>query len=1392
MSSILICACIIHSMDAAEKGRETSLLNYEKRIEAALSTGDIDMIPSLIEEYLSLTRDSFLEARAYWFAGKTYLTIPHDGAKVNGVFQRVPPLKRYRWSNPRREQRRWETLSSNDSIVLTDGARAVAYLERARELYAHFDTPEQLQRIPDPYRRRWREDRLRCLLDLATALARFGAYDIHQAFWQLADISSTDVSPSIERTINWHNFYDAILDARGLKVSEDGTPLFPHIPGRYQECTTRESKLFFVLREIRRLDETPHRDFAATALYRQALLAENRFGIRRTSAMVFHTPGIQALPQKVLSLATERLKEGEVYTFVEGKLRKISLPSFLNAPRLLKEVVKRYPHSSVIEKALFALGSIYTSRRQYARALKCYEDLLERFPRGKTAPLARKYVRALSAPRVRILPPTVQFNTTARIEIIYRNVDEVWITARRIDMRAMVNAILSSVPELMGKSDCRYKDLDLMTMLLKKEEIVPDNLKKPARRLLDACIGKEIGRWRFPLPKGERSETLRHRIEVKLPSLGTYLLQAFTTPPHPATAGKKGLQGATLGGNRTLLFLTDTVITLLEQGKRGCTFLVTDVRDGKPKAKIPLWCISWRWGRWGHEGHFHLDIGKTDEDGIVHLPATHVNDVFAFLKGHVAWYKAYGIAPPAVWSDTDQPPRKGYYGLIITDKKRYSPGETLRFCVWVYKLQGDEKITPAGYEVTLLLRRESRKKDIEVPLLLDRYGRAYGKITLPRDIAGGWHEIELFCDEVPTNHKFCTKTCWEKEIAETNIHVVTPRQKNHNHKKRCRVTMERDPSSPTRVIARVSSESGLPVPHARVRYRIRRRATPHYILLADRGWNWLYVSDYGIVQYPRPMLPWWKESQDIGRHISLGRYGGATSPFSRRTFYNRDWSFVAKGLLSTDGDGTVTIDLERFHEGLRGDYEYNIGIDVSLPSPTGDSISLSTSKTFTLPEVPFYSLVYTLENFYFRHETIEGRVLCIDRRGKAVRTTGMLQVSRIRVKDGHIVEEKIFSRQLRTNRRGKAFFSFEPEKSGALHISFTPDEGGRRGHFLVWYGDLEACPELFHPVEIIPKKHTYRPGAKNEPILVRTRREEARVYLVSGKPGKRCDRSIVRTEQHTKLVKNMDGIFRRENIPNTFLWGFTFSNGNTFFTAVPVYLRHGGVHIELPSEYREFASNEDASFDVLLEDEEGKPLKAEKACVTAYTNPSPWHRRSLLEAVYRFQPYRISQLLPPYPAYTLSPRLREKKAHFLFYRLCTLGAGFNTWWNDRAATSYDNASWWKKVEELVLRWVPPQKEEPVAHWWSHIGVIHSIPSIDVSPIKALRYEHDIDDVPHGNTQETLKWDPTIKAISGLWFKLPRRPVHCEARVWVMTRDGRIGTVSTRLYPVIYPKRREEK
>jgi len=997
-------------------------------------------------DYIRRSKGTAQEARAERMTGNLYMLVPHWGTRAGGKFHRA------QWKQGIRV-RSWQY----------DKRKALAHLQRARDLYAKFDVrPEGKDVMSAKDRKNWHNERIECLFDLAGVCSRFGIYENSWFFWYSFWGERDEFLASTAGENDFDEYYSFWQRQRkrpiGLRVDANGAPIFPVAPKAWAPTLSDDQKILYLLAEARTLDRTDNHKYVALSYYRQAMLARARFGMDRLNgyAGIYHSGGRYQLRQELKDLNPWEMKDDQALVLAGGKIRTVSLPKQFNVLGLLRLVAAEYKDSGIADEAQYAVGAYHQSRQQYVTALGQYDKLKTAFPKSKRVRAANTQIGRIKAPQVRISQSGVQLpGSPAKLQLSYRNVSKVWFVAREVDHVGFMKYIRDQ------KID-KYKGLRGFGNLSYWSSFFAHDYhhKNWLYTLAAKYVGKEVARWSDPVKDDGTHRYAQAMGQTPLKQRGCYLIYAYVKKPPVADADKSGVALLKLGNSRAVFVLAN--LTVIEKKvKQGNLYFVCDARTGQPVAKANVNIVE-VWSTWDGKikksiSHKRVHDLTTDKDGLAVLsrPGTHWSRLHVLVGAGQDRHAWTGMTYWNRYHPSRM--RSGMFAYCITDRPVYRPRQKVRYKIWLRQMNNGVLTNLPSRAFSITIYDPRGNKVANTSKRTDQYGGFDGELALGDEPPLGVYRIHIHGRNYIGGQNFRVE-----EYKKPEFEVTVEPDKTHA-------------KLGEKITAKIKATYyfGGPVVDASVKYKVFREEYTHRYW-SPGEWDWLYGAGYGLPWYEHSWLPWW------------GRLRSCWSPpywWGGRGARNPIRELVQEGSTRIGADGTlkVTIDTaaaKRDH-GDR-DHRYVIRAEVRDASRrviTGEGAVTATRQAF-------YAFIQPGRGYYRPGEQMRIRIRCLTPGNKPVQVEGVITVSSVVFggPDNARIEQKQLKRwTASTDERGILEFPLRYEKSGQLKIQFTaPDAWGGvvEGFATVWVcgRDFKGKLYRFNDLEIITDKRTYKPG----------------------------------------------------------------------------------------------------------------------------------------------------------------------------------------------------------------------------------------------------------------------------------------------------------------------------
>jgi len=1084
--------------EAVKGGKEGWRRAAQRLILCKLRLGLYDDAIAAAEDYIARTAGTPYEARAERLCGHLYMLLPHWGTRSGGKFHRA-------------DSRQGIRLVSYQF----DKKRAVAHMERARELYARYEAnPAALSLLPAPEQEGWHDERIGCLFDLANLLSRFSIYDEEPRFWYRwwGERDEFLAATAGERDFDEEYSYREMTRKRpiGLRLDAEGKPIFPRTPHEYSPDLADDEKILYLLEEVRKLDRSPNAGHTALSYYRQAMLARKRFGMDRLNACarIYNADGRMPLVEELQALNPWELGDSEALVLAGGRIVRATLPEQFDVLALLRKVIRDCPESPVAARARYAAGLYYQSRQQYNRALDEYAALMETEPESEWAADARKQVARIEAPQVRLSQAGLRTpGQPATLLVSYRNAGRLWFTARRIDLKGLFDELRAGV---LRKDDRSGECFSLLARW--SYCFVRRDAPKWQRRLAARHLGADVTRWSSPVPDDGSHRYAQATIQAPLSERGAYFVQAYADEPRAPKDGLAALDG---GLSRAVIVLNDLAF-VSKRTTKGNLIYVADAVSGSPVpgANVSVLEFRRRYDRKGRRWNFDAACYRltTGADGMaLHGPGKgQLSVLVSAPDGRLAW-----SGMPTWWYSPARM-KVGQLAYTVTDRPVYRPGQTVRFKVWVRQATGGELHNVPHREFSTTVLDPRGNKVYEVRKRTDDYGGLDGEFRLSEEATLGIYRVRVSGERYVGGGNFRVEEYKKPEFEVT----VEPDTRHARLGQR------------VGAVIRARYYFGAPVTDATVSYRVLREEYGHHYCPPGR-WDWLYGPGYGLGR---------GESERVASRggVRFGRIWPGFRPPSRVR------ELVQEGTAPIGADGTLRIEIDTapaLREHADRDHRYIIQAEVRDPSRR----VISGEGDVKVTRRAFYAFVSADRGYCRPGEEMQVTVRCVTPDDAPVRTDGIVSISRVVFggPDNARIEETLLRRwKASTDERGVLTFRVRPERSGRLKIKFAaPDEWGGtvEGYGLVWVcgRDFDGRLYRFNDLELLTDRRTYRPGDTCH-LMITTRRRGSYVLFAD-----RAANGVVASYRLLHLPAGhaiVDVPITRADVPNFFVEAMTVSD----------------------------------------------------------------------------------------------------------------------------------------------------------------------------------------------------------------------------------------------------------
>lgn len=1113
------------------------------------------------EAHVKRTAGTKEEPRAERLAGNLYLVAPHWGTRAGGKFHRG----------------RWEQGVHVQSYRL-DKKLALAHLERARGLFESLEGGTAAS-WTEAERTSWREERIDALFDLVSACASFNEYENDWSFWHEGGIERDDEAAAAagsedfeERHSRWELQRKRPI---GLRLGTDGRPAFAKTPAAWSADLGDDEKILWLLKEVRDLDPSARKTLTARSWYRQAMLARTRFGMERVQhvASGFWEDGKHPLQEEIEAFKPWELKDAEALILAGGKLRVVALPPEWEPFAMLAKVWGELADAGLAPEARYAAALIRQGRQQYVEAIAAYEELRKVHPDSEWANNAGEQIGKIRNPEVAlsdsgVQPPRVK----AQVQLTHRNLDRIWLTARRVDVAAILEEIrdLEVDPD---KGHPQFWSLSNWTFYLLHENRGRDRIA----RIVHDHLGTEIARWSADVKADPGLRYVKAGLEAPVAEPGAWLVTAYIGEPPEKDKSASGRAAVELGVSRSVLVLTDLAF-VSKPAKDGQLFYVADAATGAPVAgakidALEVWS-EWKPDRKRHEHHSARHQVATGDDGLamIRRPGRPHGQYHALVTAPGG---ADG-APRMTWTgiagwNIYQPSAavSGPTAFVLTDRPVYRPAQVVRYKAWLRERKDGAFDVPSGAAVTVQIHDPRGNKAHEGTFTADGFGGVDGAFTLSDEAPLGVWQLRVEAGSYFGGGSFRVEEYKNPEFEVT----VEP---GATHAK-----------LGGKIGAKITARYlfGAPVTDASVEYKVFREEyrASHF---EPGPWDWLYGEGYGYAFYESPWFPWWGG----GRFCPPWWWDGGRTPVRE---------LVAQGKSRIGADGTALVEIDTapaLRDHPDKDHRYRIEAEVRDASRR----TIAGEGAVAVTRQAFFAHLSAGSGWVRPGEEVTFSLRCLSPDGKPVKAEGVVTVAEVKwggAENGEISETEIHRFNAATGDDGRAAFKLRPEKSGQWQVRFeTPDAwgGSVKGHALLWVcgQDFQGEMHRFNDLELITDKRTYAPG-ETARVMVSTKVAGSHVlFSDDADNGTLLSWKLLRLSGRSLVV---DVPIRAGHRPNLFLEASTLRDFRVHdqIRQVCVPPEEGVLDITVTADKPEYRPGEKCTLTVSATEPGGKPAAAQ-------------------------------------------------------------------------------------------------------------------------------------------------------------------------------------------------------
>ena len=856
--------------------------------------------------------------------------------------------------------------------------------------------------------------------------------------WRLQYLTDLGRLPDYEP--GYGHEYDSL--ARGAPVDSQGQPVFHRLPQSLETANSDGERWRWLLAKAAALNPA----LKAHVGYVWASFLHQQFGVQTLI-------NYEALYGRGEPLREEDAPEDEngpyqVHTLTDREtiarlavgVRRFALPDEYNFIRIFKDLLPA-------GNAARALAQIYENRRQYDRAVACWQIYKNNDPST-----ARQHIDQITQNWGVFEPAGPQPSGTAPgVEYRFRNGRRAQFSAHQIRVNRLledVQAYIRSQPRRLDWQKINVDDIGW--------RIVHENQTE--------YIGQQVAVWQLDLDPDRRHWD--RRVTIRFPdalkAAGAYLVEA------------KMQQGNTA---RIIVWVSDTAI-VQKPLKNRMLYFVADAVSGRALAGVSIDLFGYRTQNIGGTKDYRIIhtrlTRQTDSRGLVIIePADMPQNMswlataatregrLAFLGFSSVWYPGY--------DETEYNQTKT---LIMTDRPVYRPGQTVKFKAWVRQARYDRDETSdfAGRRFAVRIDNPNNEQVYAQTLAADAYGGIEGEFKLAADAALGLYRISHGRSSVYGGQSFRVEE-YKKPEFEVKIEA---------------------PAAPIMLGEKISATIkaayyfGSPVTDATVNYKVLRSEHDSRWYPAAY-WDWFYGPGYWWQAYDYPWYPGW-ENWGCLRPIGLWW----------PNWPRRQPEIVADGEAKIGKDGTVNISIDTaLAKMIHGDSDHRYTITAEVRDQSRRTIV--GQGNVLVARKPFKVYAWLDRGHYRVGDTVKAGFKAQTLDQKPVAGKGRLKLLRITYKNSTPRETEVAAWPLDTDAGGSAAMQLQASRPGQYRLAYTVTDAQNHtlegGYIFTVRGEGDdGAAYRFAKVELITDRAAYAPGETVQ-LQINTDRKGAAVML---------------------------------------------------------------------------------------------------------------------------------------------------------------------------------------------------------------------------------------------------------------------------------------------------------
>ena len=1068
------------------------------------------------EDAVRLIEKPVARARIERVLAERYLSAPHWGSRVAGEVVRGQHLSSQQVTLFRQDRRR--------AIELLEGARArmhIAYMAKEVPL----------------------GERVALQNDLVDAIARFTPYDSRWNHWWYAWAESEDDDRVAEeqrktsRRYYW-SWWDTLSQAkpRGIEVDGAGQPVFLARPDAYEDAEEVSQKIKFLLHEVRELDDTEDKAFAARALMHQANVFRARDGAERLQRLgTWWHLGKRPYQKEVEAKSVHELEEDEVLGLVATHVAVYRPPEDESFPALLRRVLKEHGSTASADHARHLLGQFFQSRKQYPRAIEAYKAHIDvGDKKSNWVSSSRNALTTLERPEAAFTEGGVQpIGRPATMKIRARNLDALSFKTRKVDLGKVFRDFKKAYNNrtTKGWSSRPIRPSELGWALFHNQN---DAVKRYATKAGPSFEGK-IDRD----PSGRYKDTV---VETPLKKAGLYVVDAYN--------GKDRIARG--------LILIEAHAVVQKASRKGALAWIVDAATGAPRGGAKLEVFEY-WSDWkSNNVRWRSRAARltANSDGLADVKANHEFLVAVQHKSTTSYF-GYGYgwggwSPPSGLSER--------VAFIQPDRPVYRPGEEVQLKVFVRRRQAGVYRPASDVKSVRVEVRDNKGEQLFTKTIkADRFGAVATKMELGAMAALGRYTVQVYADGGWTRgHQ--TFSVEEYKAPEFTVSVESAGQAKLG---------ENVP-----VAIKGTYLFGSPVAGGKVRYRVYRSDYVHDYLVPHR-WDWLYGLGYGRCYYAYTWFGWWRSVPPPA--VWYPWWGPPPEP-------EKELVLEGEGVLDDEGVLKFDVDTARAaKEFAETDHRYSVTAEVTDLSRR----LIKGTGSLLVTRAAYFANVEIEGGWTSYGDAVVVHVATQKADGKLFATQGELVIKRVTTAhDGGavVVEKEVARLQLKTREEAPVRQTWRAPKSGQYVISFeSKDKSGAlvKAHAIAWVAgpDYHGRDSRPQSLELRVDKRSYAIGDTVK-LLINTEREGSHVLLSRrAENGRVLDREVLKLKGRSTVLEIP---VTEGDVPNFFIEASTVDGAELFTEVREVFVppKSSELDIDITADKKRYGPGDEVTLKV--------------------------------------------------------------------------------------------------------------------------------------------------------------------------------------------------------------------